>query len=650
LVTSLDIYGQTEVKPDSAPAAAPPEPLPAALPPEQVWELPIGYALATAAAAWIVHALLMRFALASGGWAIFWPLNGVTAGLILGKKRRDWLLILLFVSIATTIDEGSVTAHWLTAVVDSAVNAIEVLIVLAILPPFEDLQQWLRVPRLISRCTFGSFVAGPVAAGLLSAAYYHKTWHIGFWHVFHQWALADALGLAATIPLVLALRTPATWSVRHPVRLLRPTLLLAAMTAITIGVFSRPQLSLEFILFPALALVIFYSGFTAAMMAIELICFISVYHLLHRPSVFTGGVAAHLNSHDNAVLFLQLLLGLIVLVGFSAAVLLAERRVFAARFRSTERQYRLLAECSRDVIVLTNLDGICRFVSPASSEVLGYEPEELTGHPFQNGIHEEDVANCNSVLHDLRLNLTNAAVLTYRTTTRDGGSIWVEGRLRATTDEAGDVSGAIITLRDITEHKRLQQELQEACTQLEHQAAFDSLTNVANRRRFDDIFDQEWRRAAREFQPLALLLIDVDNFKTYNDVHGHPAGDECLRAIAHAMTTLARRPGDLVARWGGEEFAVLLPMTDLHGACEVAEKIRHAVEEMKLPYTNADGESVTISIGAAAAIPLPDMVPAMLMEDADRALYLAKANGRNRVEYKPGPRPVRAATNTISFA
>jgi diguanylate cyclase (GGDEF)-like protein len=116
------------------------------------------------------------------------------------------------------------------------------------------------------------------------------------------------------------------------------------------------------------------------------------------------------------------------------------------------------------------------------------------------------------------------------------------------------------------------------------------------------------------------------------------------------MSTLARRPGDLVARFGGEEFAVLLPLTDLHGACEVAEKIRRAVEDMKLPYTNVKGETLTISIGAAAAIPLPDMVPAMLMEDANRALFLAKANGRNRTEYKPGPRPVQATSNTISFA
>ncbi len=655
-MTVLDIYGHigdgvledkpVAVRHDPAPAAERlDEEFASDLASEQVWELPIGYALATAAAAWIVHALLMRYALVSGGWAIVWPLNGVTAGLMLGKKRRDWLVILSFVSLATTMHEGTVTGHWFTAVVDSFLNAVEVLIVLAILPPYEDLQQWLRAPQLTSRFTFASFLAAPVVSGLLSAIYYHYTWHLGFWHLFHQWALADALGLGSTLPLVLALRSPASWSVRHPSRLIRPILMLGTLGATTFLVFSRLQLSLEFVLFPALALTIFFSGFTSAMLAIELICCVAAYELLHR-----HGAPALLNSHTSDVLFLQLFLGLIVPLGFASAVLLAERKLFTVRYRSTERQYRLLAECSRDVIVLTNLEGMCRFVSPASLEVLGFDPEELQGQPFQRGIHEEDVAQCNSLLHDIRLNLATSGVLTYRTTTRDGRNIWVEGRVRATTDEVGDVTGAILTLRDITEVKRLQKELIEVSKQLEHQAAFDAQTNVANRRRFDDIFDQEWRRAAREFQPLALLLIDIDHFEDYCDSNGRAAGDACLRSVAQAMTASARRPGDLVARWEGEQFAVLLPTTDLHGACEVAEKVRLAVAQMKLPYGDAEGGTLTISIGAAAAIPLPDMVPAMLVEDADRALFLAKANGRNRVEYKPGPRPVRASSNTISFA
>jgi two-component system cell cycle response regulator len=229
-------------------------------------------------------------------------------------------------------------------------------------------------------------------------------------------------------------------------------------------------------------------------------------------------------------------------------------------------------------------------------------------------------------------------------------------------------AGCLVTLRDISEHKRLERELQEACTKLEHQASFDALTNVANRRRFDDIFDQEWRRAAREAQSLALMLIDVDYFKNYNDQHGHLAGDACLRAVAKTLATLARRPGDLVARYGCEEFAVLLPLTDLRGSCELGEKIRSAVEALELELSgnedataaSEEGElfpdepkpaiakmRITISIGCASVVPGGEEGPLALIEDADRALYLAKANGRNRVEAKPGPRAVTSISSAV---
>lgn len=644
MVTLLDIYGPSDSNPDpAAPLAGIEEATQT-----EVWELPIGYALATAAAAWIVQSLLLHFALTDNAWAIVWPLNGVIAGLLLGKKRRDWIVILFFVVIATTVKEGSYTHHWLTAVVDSAMNAVEVVIAMLVLPPFLNLQQWLREPRLISRFSIATFLAAPIPGALLAATFYALAWHINFWHIFEQWALADALGFGSTVPLVLALRAPSSWSIKRPGAMLRTSFMLVVITAATIGVFLEPQSSLVFILFPSLVMLIFYSGFTGAMIAIELICCISVYLTLHGFGRLGHSALAHPTSHDHSILFLQLLLGLIVLIGFSAAVLLAERRAFSVRLKTSERQYRLLAESSRDVIIQTNLDGICQFVSPASMEVLGYEPAELRGHPFERGIHEDDLAACTNTLQDIRLSLTREAVLTYRATTKDGRSIWVEGCLRATTDDAGDVTGSIITLRDITEHKRLQHELQEACTTLEHQASFDALTSVANRRRFDAIFDQEWRRAQREFQPLALLLVDVDEFKAYNDSNGHPAGDDCLRLIAQTLGAYARRPGDMVARYGGEEFAVLLPMTDLNGACVLAEKIRLAVELLKMPHPTAQGGVATISIGAAAAIPMPEATAGSLLEDADRALYLAKGNGRNRVEAKPGPRPV--SSNTISFA
>lgn len=162
----------------------------------------------------------------------------------------------------------------------------------------------------------------------------------------------------------------------------------------------------------------------------------------------------------------------------------------------------------------------------------------------------------------------------------------------------------------------------------------DSLTGVANRRRFDEVLYKEWRRAMRRQYPITLMMCDIDFFKQYNDAQGHQAGDECIRAVARAIEETLKRPGDLVARYGGEEFAAILPDTDFEGAQMVAESVRNAVAELGIPHgRSAVSSRVTLSIGAACTIPKRG-APAVgdeLIEAADKALYAAKSAGRNRV-------------------
>ena len=586
---------------------------------------------------WTLDTLFLKFGLLDHSWAVFWPLNGVTGALLLTRRRQAWPLLLATISAATWTGHVLAGSGWEAAGFDTLINAVEVVIAASILPQFITLEYWLREPNLVYRFILGTFVAAPGAAGLLAALRFHYGAAVPFWHAFHVRAMADALGMASTLPLVLALSNRASWRFTEPLLTLRTGLMLVLMAGTTVGVFAEAQYSLLFVLFPVLAMVMFFTGFIGATLAIELICIISVALTLHH-----GGIAALGGDPEHRVLFLQLFLSYVILMGFPVSVLLAERRAFAHKLQNRERQYRLLAESSRDVIVLTDLEGKRDFVSPACLEVFGFEPDDLQGLHFHEGIHEDDRALCDSTLQDIRLSLTSSAVLTYRSLTREHGYIWVEGQLRAITDEAsGDVTGCLVTLRDITEHKRLQKDLQDACAKLERQASFDALTDVANRRRFDSIFDQEWRRAAREAQSLALLLLDIDHFKSYNDLHGHPAGDECLRQVAAVINALARRPGDLVARYGGEEFIAVLPATDLKGSCELGEKIREAVAQLQLELPTGGRGCTTISIGCAAIVPDVGVDPLTLIEEADRALYLAKANGRNRVEAKPGPRPVR---------
>jgi diguanylate cyclase (GGDEF)-like protein/PAS domain S-box-containing protein len=190
-------------------------------------------------------------------------------------------------------------------------------------------------------------------------------------------------------------------------------------------------------------------------------------------------------------------------------------------------------------------------------------------------------------------------------------------------DESGSMSAVVETLRDLTDEKMAQIALEQLATR-------DGLTGLANRRCFDDTLHAEWARALRQKTPLSLLMVDVDNFKAYNDAHGHLGGDECLKRIATAVAS-EMRANDLVARYGGEEFAVILPNQSLKGAAIVAERIRTRVEQLQVPNRLAPTQHVTVSIGAATAIAGPDNDASQLVAIADAALYRAKHLGRNRI-------------------
>ena len=191
------------------------------------------------------------------------------------------------------------------------------------------------------------------------------------------------------------------------------------------------------------------------------------------------------------------------------------------------------------------------------------------------------------------------------------------------------------TVQDITERKHTEEQLARYRTALEAQVRLDPLTQVANRLALHEAVTQEWSRAQREGQPLALVMIDVDHFKAYNDSYGHVAGDQCLQQVATAMSALLGRAGDLLARYGGEEFAVLLPGADAPAAMAVALRLQDAVRQLALPHRgSACCDSVTLSMGVtslqAAHYPGADAAQA-LFQQADAALYTAKQTGRNRV-------------------
>lgn len=192
--------------------------------------------------------------------------------------------------------------------------------------------------------------------------------------------------------------------------------------------------------------------------------------------------------------------------------------------------------------------------------------------------------------------------------------------------------GSVLRLKqEMDIRKAREQELENLTRTFQELSNLDGLTGVANRRRFDDVYDKEWRSAKRDGAVMSVLMLDIDIFKAYNDRYGHLKGDSCLTRVAQCLKREVKRPRDLVARYGGEEFVLVLPETDAAGAMRIAENIRERVRELDIEHQDSATGIVSVSLGAATGRPTEMSSPADLLSSSDKALYRAKLEGRDRV-------------------
>ena len=220
----------------------------------------------------------------------------------------------------------------------------------------------------------------------------------------------------------------------------------------------------------------------------------------------------------------------------------------------------------------------------------------------------------------------------YRALTTRGDYVWIRDVVHVMRDEAGQVQALVGFMFDITERKKTELQLISLQRELEVLSFRDSLTGVANRRKFDIVFEREWREARRNTQPLSLILFDVDHFKRYNDHYGHVEGDECLKRVAHTLACAAHRPRDFLARYGGEEFVLLLPASDESAAKAVAERCRQALFKAQILHAASPiSQLLTVSMGLGTVIPAEADERVNFFEVVDRRLYRAKQGGRDRM-------------------
>jgi diguanylate cyclase (GGDEF)-like protein/PAS domain S-box-containing protein len=583
----------------------------------------IGLALACLGAAAL---LLNMHSWNEGGVTIMWPSNGLLIGVLLCGHRRHWPA---YIAVGFAVDLGINLAlsfaFWVSTYL-ACCNMVEVgiaaILMYRTVSPKPDLTQR---KQLISLLLYGVVVA-PAIASLLAQLNTTSAHSQHLFTSFKHWFTADALGVAVMTPLYLSFVERERFTGRSRFEVAG---LLTLVSVATVGIFWQTQLPLLFLLLPLLLVIGVRLRLAGSALGLLIVSIVGGFLTIQGRGPVALIRFGSATTHD---LLLQFFVAVSMLMLYIVEVVIAERERLQIDLTASETLFRLLAEASNDVIVLTNLSGKRRYISPAVITVLGWHPDELTGHTYHQIVHPEDVTALEAMMESCRES-GQTEPLIYRCRKKDGSYAWMEASMRLYHDDTtNEPIGFVNVVRDVSNRKAAEDELTTAFRLVENLAMVDGLTGIANRRQFDETMDREWRRAMRDGSLLSLLMIDVDHFKRYNDIYGHVLGDACLRQIAVAAQGVIHRSSDLFARYGGEEFAVVLPNTDRNGAQLVAEQIRRAVEVCGLPHSGNPHGMVTVSIGCATQTLSHDSDSTSLIEAADQAMYQAKSAGRNRVE------------------
>jgi diguanylate cyclase (GGDEF)-like protein/PAS domain S-box-containing protein len=272
------------------------------------------------------------------------------------------------------------------------------------------------------------------------------------------------------------------------------------------------------------------------------------------------------------------------------------------------------------------------YVGPQIEQLLGWAPESwVSVEDWASRMHPDDRA----WVVDFCVAQSQAGTdheADYRALTKDGDYVWIRDVVHVVRKENGEVDSLVGFMFDISERKRTEEKLIRLQKELEDLSFKDGLTGVANRRMFDAVLEMEWGNARRQLQPLSLILLDIDFFKQYNDHFGHLQGDDCLKRVANALTQAATRPRDFIARFGGEEFVLVLPETDAEAAAKVAERCRDAIAREHIAHPHSPiGKHLTVSMGVGTMVPGYRDEMLAFVEEVDRRLYQAKQQGRDCV-------------------
>ena len=315
-----------------------------------------------------------------------------------------------------------------------------------------------------------------------------------------------------------------------------------------------------------------------------------------------------------------------------------ERTLIMETLHDSEQHLYAMISCVPGAVYRYDIDDILymKYVSDEIFNITGFSASGFTFdkvRSYRNIIHEDDLDRVKKII-DSRIHEkdTEHFLIEYRIIDANNDIRWCSEKGRVLFNSYGEPLYIDGTIFDITERKRTDEHLLSVNNELKRLASIDPLTQLANRRYFMERMELEWKRMYREKKFLSVIMCDIDYFKLFNDNYGHQEGDKCLCAVAQAINSAIKRPGDLASRFGGEEFIIILPDTDIKGASKVAELIRSRVFELEIPHNySLIDQYVSLSLGTASLIPGAGSDQNSFIKAADSALYEAKKAGRNRV-------------------
>ncbi len=579
-------------------------------------------------------------------YVLIWPVSGVELTLLLPHCRkgiREHAVSFAAIALGVLVGGLLVGMPAGLATLLGVLTCVDVLIGCLLMGGyvhvFEDLKHRSNVVRFGLVATIAPLLTGAIGAYSVAAFLHEPARRTGEMSI-----LANSLGIILILPLLLFITSGEYRSLRRLASHVRPgSLSFGFFLIVSLFTFWQNKGPFLFFVFPPMILVLLTLGLEGAVLTSILAATVGWFATAHGHGPIWLMRSA---TQDDRLIVLQIFIWMCAATALPVGALLDERRRAERVGEENKAIYETLLNTAGDVIILSSLNGAQRYVSPAIEQLTGWNPEEFLAMDRLKTFHPDDVEIAGMVLGSLASG-KREHTMHYRMLRKDGSWCWVEAIVRGYGSPSGkEVAGYVGTIRDISGRKLEEETWKEERTKLnlERQrlaglAVIDPLTQVLNRRGFDEAMRGV---SQKRMGTMCLLMMDVDYFKLYNDTYGHQEGDACLKALAEVFSQSVTREGDAVARLGGEEFAVMLPDTEVAGGRLLAEKILKSVRGLELKHQASPLHRVTISIGITFwdhKVRLDEM---LLMQEADRALYTSKQSGKDRATlYESSSRTAR---------